>query len=261
MRSKLYWHGNAAKVKIVDEILSRTEDARSRGEEITIFEFGCGDGGAWPEILREHSGFRWVGYEPGPNVQKARVRFGNLPVRFLTDAEVETESLNADYIVSFSVFEHVYDRVAYMRNAKRMLAPGGLFFLNYDDGHFRNTLEWERTQTWGPSFSVFIHNLLAPLLARIGRLGDFQKRVSRSEMDGLVERLGYTVHDEFYSNLGSLKAIARTIPEAQATEYSRMWVELENRLNFEFRHHNTTQRGDDVNLWVSMASRTLVLGH
>jgi SAM-dependent methyltransferase len=261
MNTKLYWHGNAAKVKIIDEILMRTAEARARGEVITIFEFGCGDAGAWPEILRDHPGFNWIGYEPGPNVAAARKRLEGFAARFLTDEEVETATIEADYIVSFSVFEHVYDRVAYLRNAKRMLARNGLFFLNYDDGHFRNTLEWERRATWRPSFSVFIHNLLAPFLARIGRVGDFQKRVPRTEMDTMVSGLGYSVRDEFYSNLGSLKAIARTIPPEQASDFSRMWVELEDRLNREFKNEGRTQRGDSVNLWVSMASRTLVLGH
>lgn len=259
---RLYWHGNAAKIKIVDAILSRTADARAAGETVLIFEYGCGGGGDWPTILSENKGFRVIGYEPhGPSYQRALKRLGDLPMTVFTGDELRGQSFSADYIVSFSVFEHVYDRAGYLATAKRLLARDGTFYLNYDDGHFRNLLDLGARSTWGSSLSEFAHNLLAPFLARVGKVGYYQRRVPRALADRLAREAGFRVEGAFYSNLGSFKAIAKTLPADKQEAFSRLWMEVEDTLNKEFSVERDAHLGDTMNLWRSMASRTLILRH
>ena len=262
MRSKLYWNGNAAKTKVIDEILSVTEVRRAQGEIVTLFEYGCGGAGDWPVILAENKGFRLIGYEPhGPSYEKACSRLRGFDVELYTGNQLAEKTFFADYGVSFSVFEHVYDRMGYLATVKRHLAPGGTFYLNYDDGHFRNFLDLSVPKTWATTLSEFSHNLLAGSLARLGKVGYFQKRVNRADADALVPAAGLVARDSFYSNLGSMKALAKTLPESKRGEFSRLWVELEDALNAKFKVEGPARLGDTLNLWPSMGSRTLVLEH
>lgn len=41
MRSKLYWLGNVAKIKIINDIATQIPV----GTKTLIFDYGCGDGG------------------------------------------------------------------------------------------------------------------------------------------------------------------------------------------------------------------------
>ena len=59
--SSLYWLGNVAKTRIVLEVLEQS----SGSAPVTIFDYGCGDGGDWPSILRDHPHLRLVAFEPG----------------------------------------------------------------------------------------------------------------------------------------------------------------------------------------------------
>lgn len=256
MTDRLYWYGNAAKIEIIDEIL-----AASAGRAVTVFDYGCGDAGDWPQILRDHPNLRLIGYEPGPNAAKASERLKGLDAKIYTGNDIETLEGPADYIVSFSVFEHVYDRPAYLRHAKRVLAPGGTFMLNYDDGHFRNVIDLARLREAIPEVRSRAHNVLQPLLGAIGARGNYQRRVARRDADALIANAGFRVAREAYHNVRSLKLLARGISEEKRQEYSRFWVDIEKQLNRRFLDRGKESMGDDANLWREMMSRTLWLRH
>ena len=59
MNPPMYWVGNIAKSRIIGEIL----DAHP-ATPITIFDYGCGDGGDWKRVLADRPDIRMVGYEP-----------------------------------------------------------------------------------------------------------------------------------------------------------------------------------------------------
>lgn len=257
--SKLYWLGNVAKTRIVLEVLEQS----SRTAPVTIFDYGCGDGGDWPSILRDHPHLHLVAFEPGAaSFGKAVKRLAGYDAAILTGDAMSTLNISADYIVSFSVFEHVVDPNLFLRHAKRILAPGGCFYLNYDDGHFRNVLDLAEPGTWLSALRARLRTLASPGLAGMGREAGYQQRVGAAVADRLVFEHGFVIERVDYHNLLSLKELAKTIPDAQRETFSRWWLDVELTLNQQFCHRLDGERfGDHVNLSRQMVSRTLCLRH
>jgi SAM-dependent methyltransferase len=245
------------------EVVARlVELVKGRDAPLTVFDYGCGSGGDWPRILAEVDGFEVVGYEPNERYAAEARRRLDGTATILSGDSLDGLDLAADVIVSFSVFEHVYDRRAYLATAKRLLAPDGTFYLNYDDGHFRIRLELDRPGKWLEHGRVAAHNAIAPTLARIGRIATYQRRVARADADAMVAEAGFTCGEVFYSNLGDAKGLYRTIPEDRRDEFCQAWVDFERRLNERsLVEMAAADRGDTANLWSVMPSRTLVLTH
>lgn len=255
---KLYWHGNAAKTRVIGEILRSMED----GRETVVFDYGCGEGGDWPNVLKDFPQIRLYGYEPHPaSFQKAKARLKDTGAVLLRGEEIRDFTLAADHIVSFSVLEHVYDRSAYLFKAKTLLAPGGRFHLNYDDGHFRNVLDLGNPSNWREVFREWRLNRSAGLRAWLGRISSYQRRVMAADLEPLVHDVGLQILDSRFDNLLALKTLARSIPADLKDEYVRFWLGIEERLNSEFRFQGKPVMGDPANLWTQMVSKTLVLGH
>jgi SAM-dependent methyltransferase len=199
MRTKLYWHGNSAKTRIINEILHETGSAPDK--KVLIFDYGCGTGGDWPAILSDYPQLTLVAYDPSEqSIRTARERLKDRSAELFTGKNLQQLNFKADYIVSFSVLEHVYDRRTYLETAKSLLADDGTFYLNYDDGHFRNFLDLNAPRLWPDEIGVWLHNLLAEPLARLGRVTHFQARVNRRDIDELIAILGFRVIEIFYSN-------------------------------------------------------------
>lgn len=254
--AKLYWTGNAAKARIIARIL---EDKRPG---LTVLDYGAGRGGDWPTIMQNHRRLKLVCYEPDESAASMlRSALSGLPARVLTAAEFETTQLQADYIVSFSVLEHVLDRRAYLANAKRLLVPDGAFHLNYDDGHFRTALDLDEAREWKLNVTETIRNRVSGLWPHIGRQHLYQSRVRRLDIVRMISAAGLVIAEERYDNLKSLKQLSKTIPPDRMQEFARWWIEAEDRLNQRFRAQTEERMGDDVNLWREMGSRTLVLRH
>ena len=130
--TRFLWTGNSAKAKIVWQILEESDD-----RSILVFDYGCGVAPGWNQILSSHPNIRYIGYDPDErSVKLARQSLTGLRADIYTGKAISELSFEADYVISLSVFEHVLDRFGYLQNVKRLLAPDGTFFLNYDDGHF-----------------------------------------------------------------------------------------------------------------------------
>src|SRR5262245_14881026 len=115
--------GNAAKAWVVADI---TEKLQASSKTLTLFDFGCGKGGEWSSILPKLPAVQFVGYDPSAeSVRVAQSRLEGLGARFIEREELDGGDFRADIVVSFSVFEHVYDRPGYLRTAHRVLAPNG----------------------------------------------------------------------------------------------------------------------------------------
>jgi SAM-dependent methyltransferase len=256
---RLYWVGNIAKTRIIDDILA----AHPASAPMTIFDYGCGDGGDWNRILSDYAHIRLVGYEPHePSAARSRASLRGLSAEIFTADTIQTLALAADYIVSFSVFEHVVDRRQFLAHAKRLLAPAGVFYLNYDDGHFRNRLDVAQIDTWLPALRSFARTLASGPAAAMGRPSKYQRRVAASKADSLVVEAGFCIERSDYHNLIDLKELAKTMPEDQREAYARWWLAAELELNARFRFDLARPRyGDTANLWQQMVTRTLTLRH
>jgi SAM-dependent methyltransferase len=258
--SSLYWFGNVAKTRIILELL----EISYRNGPLTIFDYGCGQGGDWPNILHDHPQLRLVAYEPCTDSYSTAVkRLVGCNAEIFTGDSISTLDIRADYIVSFSVFEHVVDPSLFLRHAKRILASDGCFYLNYDDGHFRNVLDLAQPVTWLPAVRARFRTFVSPLMARIGMQRGYQQRVEAAVADRLAFEHGFAVERIDYHNLFSLKELAKTIPDSQREFFLRWWLDVEMTLNQQFcyqldRRHSF---GDDINLSRQMLSRTLCLRH
>lgn len=254
---RLYWLGNAAKMTIIDEILKRFPGP----QPVVIFDYGCGAGGDWPDILSAYPHFRLIGYEPhGPSAAEARRRLLGARAEISMDDAVATLSFSADVIVSFSVFEHVIDRNGFLRHARRLLAPDGIFFLNYDDGHFRYRVDLGYPAGWLERIRSALRTIVSGPLAALGFPSRYQRRVLAADADRLVLQNGFDIERIDYANIDDFKNLAKTIPEDKRQDFSRLWIETEHMLNKHFREKlPSAYFGDDANLWQAMSSRTLVL--
>jgi 2-polyprenyl-3-methyl-5-hydroxy-6-metoxy-1,4-benzoquinol methylase len=102
-------------------------------------DFGCGTG-TLVRHVRQHARCECVGYDVGWVTDKARA--AGVPV--LTDAELAAAEGTFDVVTSVEVIEHVADPVAWLRQVRRMLRPGGAFYLTTGnvDRQRANFLSW-----------------------------------------------------------------------------------------------------------------------
>ncbi|MDX2157468.1 MAG: class I SAM-dependent methyltransferase [Hyphomicrobiaceae bacterium] len=252
----LYWVGNAAKARVIEQILN------DRRPNLTVFDYGAGSGGDWPDVLATRPGLELVCYEPSEAASRIlRERVAGARARVLDSDEFEKVAIQADYIVSFSVLEHVHDKPAYLSHAKRHLAPDGTFYLNYDDGHFRTSLDLDELRGWRTNLAVTAQNRLAWLWPRVNKIERYQSRVTADAIQELIARAGFSVKADRYENLASFKSLAKTMPADRGQEFMRFWLEVEDQLNSRFQARVEPRMGDAMNLWREMGSRTLTLCH
>lgn len=251
-----YWLGNAAKTTIMQRISALAI------RPLIVIDLGCGDGGDWPRFLADHPNVTLHAHDPDAEraaVARKRLQPWSTDVHAGPRATTITE--RADVIVSFSVFEHVWDRLGFLHDARSLLAADGIFFLNYDDGHFRRSLPLDLPGRWASELRTTVNNALAPVWAKRALFDRYQKRVHRDEVDDMTARAGFRCDEAFYSNLADLKELFSVIPPEGQQAYVEMWTKLEARLNNEFAVPVDGVRGDSMNLWRVMPSRTLVLRH
>lgn len=256
---EVYWPGNAAKTRVIRDIIQRS----SKKSSVIIFDFGCGEAEHWRPILDSFTNFYLFAYDPDPrSLRKAKESLADLKAKVQVLDNVQVAQFQANYIVSFSVYEHVYNKAQYLRVAKRLLAPSGLFYLNYDDGHFRIRADLFDLRSFWMGIRAWAHNALAPILPKLGYEYKFQARVRKEELQSLLDRVGFEVLEETYGNVESIKGLWKYINTDNHRDFMEIWLSLEDELNKRFKEKTgNNYAGDDMNLWRVMASRTLVLKH
>lgn len=250
-----YAQGNAAKAMVIDEILNRAAN-----DDITVFDFGCGDGGQWKQVLRDYESVSYIGYEPDP--EQAKTAEEELPDRVSIYTGEDPPTVEADYVVSFSVLEHVDERESYIRTLSESLAEDGIAYLNYDDGHFRNTLDLNHPRKWPRQIKAWIHATIGPLFAVLDDPRRYQKRVQTSDLRRMISASGLQVERSYYNNIRDLKGLAKNVPQDLREEYTACWIEFEEHINQMLGEvEGAATEGDDGVLWDVALSKTLVLRH
>lgn len=100
-----------------------------------VLEFGCNDGVLLDQLRT--LGFSAIGVDASDNVaQLARDRGLDVRTGFLTTELVESEGLSVqfDAVTCSNVFAHIDDIRATAAAVRKLLKPGGLFFIEVHDG-------------------------------------------------------------------------------------------------------------------------------
>ena len=104
-------------------------------------------------------------------------------------------------------------------------APGktcdvkGLFFINYDAGHFVQPTWRDRTK-----------NVIGPVLARAGIERYYQSFVRESDFRSMAIASGFTIAEARSFNT-AVKQIASEIPADEQTAFQRRWLEFEESIS------------------------------
>lgn len=214
--------GNAAKLYSLNRI---AEAAAQTTERLTIIDLGCGEGKNFIRLMQHFPHVHYVGIEPSA-VACAAAR-ANLPAdRTLILQGYAYEGIRPqlphkhyDFVVSFSVLEHVYRREDYLRFIATCLKPNGRALVNYDAGHFVQ-----------PSWRDRLKNAIGPILARLGDESRYQAFVREADVQRWIRNAGLRVVESAMFNT-HLKGVYKALPEDQREAFMPRWLQLELWLN------------------------------
>lgn len=190
-----------------------------------LLDLGCGEGGTFAELLRQHPHVRYIGVDPREAAcARARDRLAGLNATIINSSAYDLDVGPADIVTSFSVLEHVYQRRRYLECARRNLAANGICCINYDAGHFVSvgTPRHQRREQ--------VKCRVGRVLAAFGHEGKFQSFVREDEFKSLAKQTGFEIVDERFFN-SDLKSVWKVVPEHARSEFTKRWLELELWLN------------------------------
>lgn len=218
----LLTEGNAAKLYCLNWI---EQYITTQNRAISILDLGCGSAQNFAKLLQNHKNVHYTGIEPSPVAcEAARRNLAGLNATIVNDLAYNVYekivSEPFDLVVSFSVFEHVYRRLDYLRSAKTCLKPDGYFLINYDAGHFVNP----------GNLREHVKNLVGPMLARVGQERYFQAFVPEADFLTMVAQLDLKVIESRSFNT-ALKGIYKVVPTENRAEFMEKWLDFEQWLN------------------------------
>jgi hypothetical protein len=169
--------------------------------------------------LGRRPNIRYVGVEPlRAAAEEARRLLPGAEIINAAAYDIRIEPGHA--VVSFSVLEHVVDRLRYFEAVRANLHPDGRVYLNYDSGHFVADADLvERGK-----------GLASRALARLGSESRYRRRVSANEFGMLVERGRLRIADDKVFNTD----VKRLLPLLRAENRERFmerWLAFELGLN------------------------------
>jgi SAM-dependent methyltransferase len=213
--------GNAAKLYC----LSWIERYAADKEALSILDLGCGTALNFVKLLQHYPHIRYVGIEPsGDACDQARKHTVGLNAMIFRGYAYNIYGKlieeQFDLVTSFSVLEHVYRRLDYLRTVKACLKPEGYVLMNYDAGHFVHPASWRER----------IKNRVGPVLAQFGAEQYYQSFVREAEFRALVTKARLTILEARSFNT-ALKGIYRLVPEDDRPAFMERWLSMERWLN------------------------------
>ncbi len=141
----------------------------SIGPETRWLDFGCGNGGL-VRYVKEHAPCDIVGFDEGHIV--ARSRAAGVPL--ISREQLEKLSGSFDVITAVEVLEHTVDPVETVGLIRRLLKPGGLFFLTTGNARpFRGRLPKWSYVVPEIHISFFEPETLARVMKKVGLNPEF----------------------------------------------------------------------------------------
>lgn len=218
---ELLTEGNAAKLYCLNWI----ERYTASKPNLTILDLGCGEGRNFVKLLQKYPQIRYVGIEPSPAACDAASRNLNglnatIHNDYAYDVYGKVVQEQFDLVVSFSVMEHVYQRLAYLQSVKNCLKPDGYALINYDAGHFVGQLDMRER----------LKNIVGPLMARFGQERYYQSFVREADFQAMVKQVGLKVAEARSFNT-YLKGVYKQVPTERRRDFMQRWLDMENWLN------------------------------
>jgi SAM-dependent methyltransferase len=210
--------GNSAKLYCLNWI---ERYAVQQGRKSRILDLGCGAAINFVNLLQSYPEISYVGIEPSrESYLKAQQNLSGLNARLINSSGYRAYDVlreKFDIVVSFSVLEHVYKRLAYLRSAKECLKANGYFLINYDSGHFRTNKER-------------LIGTIGRVLARFGDEKYYQVFVKEKDFRNMAGKTGFSIIEDKFFNTG-LKGTYKVVPHSKRAQYMNKWLELELWLN------------------------------
>ncbi|MDX2136960.1 MAG: class I SAM-dependent methyltransferase [Chloroflexota bacterium] len=222
MSDVLYTMGNTAKLYCLNWLSTQLAQ---NSEQKTILDLGCGTGQNFVQLLRDYPHVQYVGIEPSAAAcAEARKQLAGTKATIIQDyayhaVHSKLPQPTFDFIVSFSVFEHVYRRQHYLEFIRTCLKPDGYVLINYDAGHFQSHDLKER-----------LKNVIGPVLARLGNEAYYQSFVREADFRRWAGEAQLEIIEAKSFNT-ALKGVYKQIPDSARSEYMQRWLEMETWLN------------------------------
>jgi ubiquinone/menaquinone biosynthesis C-methylase UbiE len=126
-----YWGGNVGYLGDFNLKWPKLKKLIPLEDNITIIDFGCGNGKILEEIKKINFKARLIGLDVSETaLEQARKNLPEIKFYKINDGEkIPLKSENADFIFSSEVIEHIYDTENAFSEMARILRPGGKILL------------------------------------------------------------------------------------------------------------------------------------
>ncbi len=220
----LLTQGNAAKLYCLNWIENKILQT-PRPHDFTILDLGCGAAANFVNLLAKYENIRYTGIEPSAAAcAAARRNLAGHNATIINDLAYNVLGRLVeepfDFVVSFSVFEHVYQRQRYLESVSACLKHGGFALINYDAGHFISPATLKER----------IKNLVGPLFASVGQERYYQRFVPEQEFRTLLAATDLEILEAKSFNT-HLKSVHKAVPPESKEDHMQRWLEHELWLN------------------------------
>ena len=170
-------------------------------------------------------------WEPHTPTAKALAKLGTSN-RFQVHEDLSEMNGVADIGTSLSVLEHVRNVDEHFRQADKVLKPGGQFFMNFDDGHFRH----EAKNVFAPSDFVLpikesLRTLISKYFPTLIPVNKYQKRVLYKDFKNACATSPLVFEKIECSQLPSIKGVAKLFKEPEMQlPFLNSWLNFENEI-------------------------------
>ena len=252
--NKLYWPGSVAKFSIANQIY---KIAKSSNGPIVAADLGAGMGGDWPKLVEDLPNLTVHLWEPHIPTAKA-LRELSKSSRLLVHENLREMDGIADIGSSLSVLEHVRHIEEHFIQAEKVLKPGGKFFMNFDDGHFRH----EAKNVFSPKDFVLpikesLRTIVSKVFPTLIPVNKYQKRVSYEDFKIACMKSSLVLERIDCSQLPSIKGVAKLFNQpTNQLPFLNAWLDFENEIQrlIESEHGAKAEK----KIWELLPARTAV---